>query len=48
MLTIVYEIVLIYFIGLFIWNIIETKDVFKQMAIVVIIIPFALRVLHIR
>ena len=48
MLTIVYEIILIYFVGLFIWNIIETKDVYKQMAIVVIIIPFALRILFIR
>lgn len=48
MLTIVYELILIYFVVLFIWNLFETKDFYKQIAIIIMTIPFALRILFIR
>jgi len=47
-LTILYEAIVVLFVGLFIWNLLTLKDVFKQVAIVLILIPFVLRMLFIR
>jgi len=48
MLTLLYELILIYFVCLFVWNILEIKNMYKQIAIVFIIIPLTLRILFIK
>jgi hypothetical protein len=47
-LTILYELIVILFVGLSIWNLLTHKDVFKQIAYMLVIIPFVLRMLFIR
>ena len=48
MLTILYSLMLVFFLFLLVWNILEEKNFFKQASIFLIIIPFLLRVLYIR
>jgi hypothetical protein len=47
-LTILYEAIVVIFVALFVWNLLTLKDVFRQIAIVLILIPFVLRMLFIR
>ncbi len=47
-ITIFYEAIVVLFVGLSIWNLLTSRDVFKQIAMVLVIIPFVLRMLFIR
>lgn len=47
-LTILYELIVVLFVGLSVWNLLTHKDVFKQIAMALVIIPFVLRMLFIR
>jgi hypothetical protein len=47
-ITILYEAIVVLFVGLSIWNLLTHKDVFKQIAMMLVIIPLMLRMLFIR
>jgi len=48
MLTMLYSLMLVFFLFFLVWNILEEKNFFKQANIFLIMIPFLLRVLYIR
>ena len=48
MLTFFYQIMFIYFVFLFLWNMWEERDFYIQLTTIFVIIPFLLRILHIR
>ena len=47
-LTIIYQLMVLFFAGLFVWNLFTVKDLGKQISCCVVLVPLLLRLFLIR